>query len=339
MHSILDMTREDLQSLLAEQGQPPYRATQIMQWVWQKGVMRWEEMTNLPANLREQMPQTLALRSGNVIQQRESNDGVVKLLLGWPDGEQTEAVGIPTPDRLTACISTQAGCAMGCAFCASGLEGLERNLTAGEILEQVFAVGEAMQRRVSNVVFMGTGEPLANYDATVAAVRALIDPQRGGLSARHITVSTCGLPDAIRRLAVEDMPITLAISLHAPNDALRKELMPAAAKYPIRDILAAAREFFQARGREITLEYVLLQGLNDMPDHANQFARLAGGLRCNVNLIRYNPVASLPYQPPSRRAVEAFAEALRQQGVNVTIRRSRGIDTDAACGQLRRRHD
>jgi 23S rRNA (adenine2503-C2)-methyltransferase len=246
---------------------------------------------------------------------------------------------IPTERFATACLSTQVGCAMGCAFCASGMGGLERNLTAGEILEQVLHLQQACGRRITHVVFMGMGEPLANYEAVVAAVRAIVDPRRFGISARHVTVSTVGLPKQIRRLAGELLPVSLAISLHAPNDALRRQLIPSAARFPIDEILAAAHEFFQSRKREVTLEYVLLGGLNDTNVCAEALARLAGRLRCNVNLIRYNPVESLPYRRPSQAAVQAFAQRLRRKGVNVQVRRSRGLDAQAACGQLRRRSE
>ena len=226
---------------------------------------------------------------------------------------------------------------MGCVFCASGLDGLQRNLSAGEILEQVLHLRQATGEKVTNAVFMGAGEPLANYDATVAAVRALIDPKRFALSARKVTVSTVGLPKQIRRLAGEDLPITLALSLHAPNDALRRELIPAAARFALDEILAAAETFYQSRKREITLEYALLAGVNDTNVCAEALAKIAHRLRCNVNLLGYNPVASLDYRSPGQAGVQAFARRLRQRGVNVNVRRSRGADADAACGQLRRR--
>jgi 23S rRNA (adenine2503-C2)-methyltransferase len=214
---------------------------------------------------------------------------------------------------------------------------VRRNLSAGEILEQILHLQIACERRVSHVVFMGMGEPLANYRATLSAIRAIVDPRRFGISARHVTVSTVGLPKQILRLGRTNIPVTLAISLHAPNDQLRRQLIPGAPA-TIEEIVEAAREFFQSRKREVTLEYVMLAGVNDTPLSADALAKIAKQLRCNVNLIRYNTVATLPFTPPSRAAVRAFADRLRRRGVNVQIRRPRGLDATAACGQLRRRN-
>ncbi|MFB3893999.1 MAG: 23S rRNA (adenine(2503)-C(2))-methyltransferase RlmN [Phycisphaerae bacterium] len=368
MKHLLDLTIDDLAAELAKLGQPAFRAKQVAAWVYAKGATNFATMTDLPAALRPELAARMAILTGKVAARKDSADGVIKLLIEWHDGERIETVLIPSgtaredtgetpatragilPARLTgrmpvpraagratACVSTQAGCALGCTFCASGEGGLKRNLTAGEIVEQIFHLQQAAGRKVTHVVFMGTGEPLANYEATVGAVRAIIDPPRLGISARRVTISTVGLPKAIRRLAAEDMPITLAISLHAPNDALRRQIMPAAAAVPIADIVAAAQEFFQSRSRELTLEYVLLAGVNDTNVCADGLARIAGRLRCNVNLIRYNPVPEAPYKRPSQTAVREFADRLARLGVNVQVRRSRGADADAACGQLRRR--
>ena len=329
----LGMTTEQLREAVVRAGQPAYRADQIADWLYRKGVADPDRMSNLPAALTEK----LVVLTSTVLDKRVSHDGTIKLLIGLSDGERIETVLIPAGDRVTACLSAQAGCAYGCAFCASGLGGLRRNLAAEEILEQLVHLRQRAERRISNVVFMGMGEPLANYDATLAAVRAIIDPGRFGVSARSVTVSTVGLPGAIRRLAAEKLPITLAISLHAPTDELRRRLMPRAARHSIEAVLDAARAFHDSRRREITLEYCLIGGENDSPDRAGALAGLARRLRCSVNLIRYNPAPSLPYARPSREAVRAFADRLRREGVNATVRRSRGIDADAACGQLRRR--
>lgn len=333
------MSLGELKAEVEALGGKSFAANQIREWIWDKGVYNFQAMTNLSKQLREDLSRRLVILTGRIASEQTSSDGVIKLLLAWPDDERVETVLIPEQDRQTVCVSTQVGCAMGCAFCASGLAGLKRNLTAGEIVEQVLQLQAVGRQRVTNVVFMGVGEPLANYDATVQAVRTLIDPRRGGMSARKITVSTAGLPAAIRRLAKEEMPITLAISLHAPDNALRARLMPAAAKYPIADILAAAEEFFHSRNREVTLEYTLLAGVNDAPAQAEALANLAGRLRCNVNLIRYNPVASLPFERCDEVRTEAFAQRLHRRGVNVNVRRSRGADVDAACGQLRLRQN
>lgn len=328
------MTVGELAAEIEALGQPPYRARQIAAWVWKKHAGSFAEMTDLPADLRRRLAGELCILAAAVSRRSDAADGTTKLLLELADGEQVETVAIPDGRRLTACLSTQAGCAMGCAFCATGLDGLRRDLTAGEIVEQVFHVQAAAGRRVTNVVFMGMGEPLANYEATVAAVRALIDPQRLGLSARHVTVSTVGLPQQIRRLAAEELPVTLAISLHAPNDALRRRLAPAAGRHAIGEVLDAAEAFYRSRKREVTLEYVLLAGLNDTQVCAEALAAIARRLRCNVNLIRYNPVPGLPFERPGKPASDDFARRLRRRGVNVHVRRSRGLEVAAACGQL-----
>jgi len=328
---VLELTFDELQEALVERGQATFRAAQVADWVFKKGQTDPAKMTNLPPSLRAM----LAVTSCTVEQRIDSEDGVTKLLLALGDGNHVECVLIPTPDRATACLSTQVGCGMRCAFCASGLNGLTRNLTGGEILAQILLLQQACERRVTNVVFMGIGEPLANYDATLAAVRGIIDPQRLGISARNVTISTVGIPRAIRRLAHEDLPVTLAISLHAPNDVLRRQLIPAAERSTIAEILDAARTFYDARHREITLEYLLIGGVNDTPVCADALVGLAHQLRCNVNLIRYNPVEGLPYTKPNQLAVQNFAQRLKKRGVNATVRRSRGQDAAAACGQLR----
>jgi 23S rRNA (adenine2503-C2)-methyltransferase len=329
--SFLDMTIEQACTALAVEHIDPYRAEQLADWVYRKGVTDPARMTNLPSDVGA----FFDILTSRVVGRADSRDGTVKLLLEYADGQRVETVLIPSGRRATVCLSTQAGCAMGCAFCASGLDGLVRQLTCGEILQQVLHLRQATGRRVTGAVFMGTGEPLANYDATVAAVRVLIDPARFGLSARAITVSTVGLPGRIRRLAKENLPITLAISLHAPNDALRRQLIPAASAASIEQILSAAATLFASRKREVTLEYVLLSGVNDTNVCAEALARLAKRLRCNVNLIRYNPVASLPFAAPTAEAARDFLSRLRKRGVNAHLRRSRGADIAAACGQLR----
>ncbi len=331
--SLLKMTIEELTHAVEEMGHPAYRAGQLADWVYGRGVTDPAAMSNLPRDLAESidiLPSRIAART-------DSEDGTVKLLIELADGEHVETVLIPTAKRATACLSTQVGCAMGCRFCASTLGGLRRDLTSGEMLAQILHLQQAGDRRVTNVVFMGMGEPLANYEATVRAVRAIVDSQRFGVSARRVTVSTLGLPGAIRRLAGEDLPITLAISLHAPNDVLRQQLIPAACRTPLDKIIAAAETFYSSHNREITLEYLLLSGVNDSNVCADALAKIAQRLRCNINLIQYNPVESLPFSRPSGVKTLAFAARLKRHGVNVHIRRSRGLDTAAACGQLRRR--
>jgi len=325
------MTMDQLCQAVVGAGFEPYRAKQIADWVYKKGATDPATMSNLPAPLMNQ----IRVLTSRVADRADSTDGTVKLLLELHDGEHIETVLIPAQTRATACLSTQVGCGLACSFCATGLDGLRRNLTSGEMLQQLLHLQQACGRRVTNIVLMGMGEPLANYDATVSAVRAITDGQRFGISARSVTISTIGLPKQIRRLAAERLPITLAISLHAPNDPLRRRLIPVAARIPLKKIISAAEAFYESRKREVTLEYVLIGGVNDTSLCAEGLARIARQIRCNVNLISYNPVDSLPYQPPTQVAVKAFASRLRRRGVNVHVRRSRGLDVSAACGQLR----
>lgn len=338
------LTLDQLRAALGEMGEPLYRACQIGRWVFEAGCTSFEEMSDLAKPLRKKLAERFDIYASTIHRRTASQDGTVKLLLQWPDGKTSEAVLIPsetgpTP-RNTACISSQVGCPVGCRFCASGLDGLERNLTAGEIVEQALRIraeARAAGGDLTHVVFMGLGEPLANYPAVLHAVRTINAPWGLNIGARKITISTVGLPKQIRRLAEEGLQINLALSLHAPTDALRQELIPWAEHVGIDELADACREYFDKTGREITLEYILLHGTNDGPDHARALAEFARSLRCNINLLRYNPVASLPFRRPSGEAAHAFQAALRRLGVNSHIRRSRGLDIDAACGQLRRR--
>ncbi len=332
-------TPDSLKRLLESWGQPSYRVSQLLQWVYERRVTRFDEMTNLPKGLREKLAQHMPVFRSTVARRQESNDGTIKLLLGWPDGATTECVLIPDRDRWTACISTQVGCPVGCLFCASGLDGLERQLSPGEIVEQTMRLQALVgaDAALSNVVFMGLGEPLANYDATVHGIRTLNAPWGRGIGARKITVSTVGLPKQIRRLADEGLQVTLALSLHAPETELRARLIPWAKRVTIESLIDAANYFFERTGREVTLEYILLGGTNDDPGYAHQLARVAHSIRCNINLIAYNPVEGLPYRRPNDEAVSKFVEILRRRGITPHVRRSRGRDIDGACGQLRRR--
>ncbi|MFW6154743.1 MAG: 23S rRNA (adenine(2503)-C(2))-methyltransferase RlmN [Planctomycetota bacterium] len=349
---LLAMTLADLTEAITAWGLPAFRARQVFRWVWARRQTDATAMTDLPAALREPLAERLPPLTGRILRRTQATDGVDKLLLAWPDDETTETVLIPTRPgearrpRRTACVSTQVGCPIGCRFCASGLGGIRRDLQAAEIVEQVIqwdvllaadAPDPGAAPRVTHVVLMGTGEPLANYSASVEACRILVDPARGRLSGRHLTLSTVGYPDRIRRLADEGIPLTLAISLHAPTDALRRKLIPAANRWTIDELIAAGRTYFERTGREITLEYVLLADVNDSARRADQLAAVAKQLRCTVNLIRYNEVAELPYRRPADGVVRRFRDRLVRAGVNAHIRANRGADADAACGQLRRR--
>jgi 23S rRNA (adenine2503-C2)-methyltransferase len=330
---------------VAAWGWPRFRAQQVREWVYGKLVTDPAQMTNLSKADRETLGQRVEFTSATVAAHQRSSDGTQKLLLTWegggnPAAANAETVMIPDADRRTACVSSQVGCPVGCRFCASGMNGVKGNLTAAQIVEQVYQLNLALrplQERVTNIVFMGMGEPMANYGNVMQAIRVLHDPKCLNLGARRITISTVGVPPKMRQLAGESLPLNLALSLHAPNEALRKELIPWAEHFALDDILDAARHYFDQTGREITLEYILLSGVNDRPEHAKQLAKLCKTMRANVNLIRYNEVNTLPYLRPKSEDVVRFQEVLRNAGVNAHVRKSRGRDIDAACGQLRRK--
>lgn len=335
------MSPDALGERLTVMNEPAYRAKQILGWMYEKQVAAFDEMSNLPANLRQRLTDECMIGESKIVRHATSSDGTQKLLLQWNDGSTTECVLIPDGDRCTACISTQVGCPVKCVFCASGLEGLQRQLTAAQIVEQALCISRLCResdRRLSNVVFMGLGEPLHNYDATVAALRTINAEWGMNIGARKITISTVGLPKQIKMLADESLQITLAISLHAPNDALRKQIIPWAEGVDIASLIDAAKYYFDRTGREVTLEYILLADLNDKASHARELASVAKKMRSNINLIRYNPVDGLPYGRPTSEAAQRFQTILREKGVNTHMRKSRGTDIDAACGQLRRRH-
>lgn len=326
-------------------GWPRYRAQQVREWVYRKAVLDPARMTNLAKVERQRLGEAVEFMTAQIAARQSSEDGTEKLLLNWQQGQvSAETVMIPEGLRRTACVSSQAGCPVGCKFCASGINGVKGNLTAGQIVEQVVALNEIMGNEgvgnsINHIVFMGMGEPLANYANVMTAIRILHDPKCFNIGARKITISTVGVPPKMRQLAEEDLPLNLAISLHAPNEALRKQLIPWAEHFALEDILGAARYYFDRTGREITLEYILLAGVNDRAEHARQLARVVKSLRANVNLIRYNEVESLPYKRPEAKDVMEFQGILRRGGVNAHVRKSRGRDIDAACGQLRRREE
>ncbi len=353
---VLGMTREEIHAWLAQRGHKPYRADQLIEWVYDKGAASWDEMSNLPKPLRQWLADNAELRHASVAADAIAEDGTRKLLLRFPDGASVETVWIPSPRRHTVCVSSQVGCPVGCRFCASGLDGVVRNLSAAEIVEQALLIrgliragsaavatqaadGPEVERgpeRLTNIVLMGMGEPLANYRNVIKAVRIMNAPWGLGVGARKITISTVGLARQIRDLAREELQVNLSLSLHAPDDELRRALIPWRQDVPIAELLDACHEYFRLTGREITLEYVLLEGLNDRPEHARKLAVIARRIRANVNLLRYNPVPGLPFRRPSAEAAFAFQALLREQRVNVHVRTSRGSDVQAACGQLRR---
>ncbi|MEM8501643.1 MAG: 23S rRNA (adenine(2503)-C(2))-methyltransferase RlmN [Cyanobacteria bacterium P01_D01_bin.1] len=329
---LLGRSVDSLTEWARQRGQPAYRGKQLHQWIYQKGIRSLDEVTVFSKKWRAQVKDFPVGRS-QLHYRSESPDGTVKYLLRLKDGLILEAVGIPSDKRLTVCVSSQIGCPMGCDFCATGKGGFTRNLETYEIVDQVLTVQEDFQRRVSNIVFMGMGEPLLNTDAVVGAVRSL--NQDVGIGQRMITVSTVGIPGHIRRLAEQQMQITLAVSLHASNQALRTQLIPSAEKYPLSALLDECRDYVKITGRRVTFEYILLADLNDRPEHAVELASELRGFQSHVNLIPYNPISEVDYQRPSRARVEGFTQQLKDKGIAVSVRYSRGLEKDAACGQLR----
>jgi 23S rRNA (adenine2503-C2)-methyltransferase len=337
--AVLGLTREELAERLAALDQPAYRAGQVMKWVYGKGARTFAEMTDVPVGLREALSRAAEVGRLEVAAvQRAEKGEAIKLLLRLSDGETVETVLLHHDYGSSVCVSSQVGCAMDCRFCASSRGGLVRNLTAGEMLGQVLEAQAAGERgRVSHAVVMGMGEPLANYEALVRFLRLLHAPEAFGMSYRNMTVSTCGLVPGIERLGGEGLPVTLAVSLHAPTDRLRSRLLPVNRKYPLDQLLAACAAYARRTGRRVTFEYALLAGVNDSPREARQLAeRLAGGLG-HVNLIPLNEVPESGFERSSRGQVEQFRSILAGAGIPVTVRREMGTEIKAACGQLRRR--
>jgi 23S rRNA (adenine2503-C2)-methyltransferase len=335
---LLEQTPETLRAWLAERQLPAYRAGQVQKWLFASRVSDFEEMTDLPKGLRTALAADFSFWTTQVAKHQKSNDGTEKLLLELADNQRIECVLIREGQRRTICISTQVGCAMGCVFCASGLDGVIRNLTTGEIIEQMLRLDRLCgpDERLSNIVVMGMGEPLANLDRLLPALTVASSPQGLGIGQRRITISTVGLPPAIDRLVAENVPYHLAVSLHAPNDALRNRLVPVNKNIGVEKIVAAADRYFENNGRRLTFEYVLLGDLNDQPQHARELVALLRGRTALLNVIPYNPVAGLPYQTPSARAQDQFLRILTEGGINVQVRQRKGAQIDAACGQLRR---
>ena len=330
------MERGALESALGADGHSRFRARQIFRWIYRRGITDAAAMTDLPHDLRAYLHASFTLTTPAVAQRETSVDGTEKFLLRLADGRHIESVFIPETPAMTFCLSTQVGCAMACAFCLTGKMGLVRNLTAGEITGQVRVLADALQMRGStfNIVLMGMGEPLHNYDETMKALRILTDEHGFGLSPRRITLSTVGILPALERLASEPVMPNLAISLHAPTDAIRGRLVPLNKKYGVAEIIDACRRFpVRARGR-ITFEYVLLGGVNDSPADARALAKLLGGVKAKVNVIPLNAAAGIPFERPSDEAIDRFARVLSERGVIVSVRKSRGRDIRAACGQL-----
>lgn len=338
---LLGQSLDQLTVWVQQQGQPAYRGKQLYQWLYQRGARSLSEISVFPKAWRANLADYPIGRS-HIHYRATAADGTVKFLLRLADGHIIETVGMPTYEfsssqltRLTVCVSSQVGCPMACDFCATGKGGFLRNLEAHEIIDQVLTVQEDFGQRVSNIVFMGMGEPLLNTDNVLAAMRSLNTDV--GIGQRTMTISTVGIPGHIRRLAAHKLQVTLAVSLHASNQPTREALIPSAKHYPLEALLDECREYVQQTGRRVTFEYILLAGLNDEPEHAEELAHHLRGFQSHVNLIPYNPISEVDYQRPDERRIKSFVRSLQAHHIAVSVRYSRGLEADAACGQLRAR--
>lgn len=339
MINLLDFSLPELQAFFSETlGQPKYRADQVWQWLWQKDARDFEAMTNLGKELRARLAEMAIIQWPETETVQVSRDGTTKFLFRMADGKLIESVLIPMQDRYSQCLSTQVGCAMGCTFCNTGLMGFERNLTHGEILGQVLAARKYLTDNelmpLKNLVFMGMGEPLLNFETLTRVLESLPDTKGLNISWRRSMVSTVGFPDQLKELGDRELALP-AISLHAPTQELRELIMPKAARFHIDDLVAFLREYPIRHRHRLTVEYLMLKGVNDRPEHAVQLAKLLDGLRCKVNLIAYNATENMPYAAPDRKDVEAFQKILWDKDMTAFIRRSMGTDIKAACGQLK----
>lgn len=338
--NIKDLSLNDIKELLKGLGEKSFRAEQICQWVFSRGVDSFDEMTNLSKGLREKLAQVATISSSEILARQQSAKGnTIKYLFGMKDGHAVESVLMKHSYGNSACVSTQVGCRMGCMFCASTMDGLVRNLSPGEIYDQVLGIQKDCGERVSHIVIMGAGEPLDNFE-NVMKFLELINADYGlHIGYRHITLSTCGLVPKIMELAHKELPITLAISLHAPEDTLRDRLVPVNRRYKLSELIGACRQYIEITGRRITFEYALLSGVNDHQEHAKKLVGLLKGLMCHVNIIPANPVEGRGFDKTPPERVQVFKDILEQGGLAVTVRRELGADIDAACGQLRRRYE
>ena len=333
--NLFDCNLQELRLWAADQGLPAYRGQQIFEGLYQQQVQSFSDIKGIPRKLARQLDEQSTLLPAKEVRRQESKDGTVKSLLRFRDGALTECVSIPTARRHTVCVSSQVGCPVGCTFCASGKEGLQRNLSAGEMAYQVLF--HNWRRKVTNVVYMGSGEPLLNYGNVLKSIEILAEPRGLHLGRRRFTVSTSGVADKIRQFADDEPQVTLALSLHAPDDATRSRIVPLNKRWPIAELMAAMDDYTKKVNRRMTLEYVLLAGDNMTPHQAVELAKLANRYGAHINLIPFNPVSGTPHQRPSRFAIETFARQVEEAGGHATIRGQRGADIDAACGQLRER--
>jgi 23S rRNA (adenine2503-C2)-methyltransferase len=332
---LMGLSLEELKKVVASLGEASFRAKQLFNWIYDKKVTDFSQMSNLSKDLRDKLVDRAYISQLEVIASQESKDGTIKYLFELEDGQRIESVFMPYQDnRRSVCISTQVGCGMGCNFCATGLNGLTRNLISGEIINQIISIARLRDEEISNVVLMGMGEPLANYKQVLKAISLMNDGNGLNIGMRKITLSTCGLVPQIKSLAEEDLQLTLAISLHASNNRLRSQMMPINDRYPLEDLLESCRYYIEKTGRRISFEYSLVKGVNDSPKDARELAKLLSGILCHVNLIPINQVEGLEYSKPDRNRINNFKAELEQEGIAVTVRVERGADIAAACGQL-----
>ncbi|HHY45931.1 MAG TPA: 23S rRNA (adenine(2503)-C(2))-methyltransferase RlmN [Firmicutes bacterium] len=339
--NLKELFPQEVEDLFSEMGLPRYRGRQVFRWIHKKQECSFHNMTDLPRDLRERLAVVFDIHEAGVITRQESRDGTVKYLLGLRDGNAVEAACMRYRYGVTACVSSQVGCRMACKMCATGLSGFKRSLMVSEMLDQVFIMNRDVSRkgdRVRNVVMMGSGEPLDNYDNVIRFLRLLNEPAGLDIGFRRMTISTCGIIPGIYRLAGEGLPVTLSVSLHAPNDELRDRIVPVNRRYPISPLLDACRAYIRASGRRVTFEYSLIRGVNDSLSCARELGGILKGMLCHVNLISFNPIEERSYERPDPVVIKEFAAVLKGYGISVTIRRTLGSDIDAACGQLRRRY-
>lgn len=339
MKNILDFDLEELKSWMSENGESKFRAKQIFEWIYKKSVFSFHEMTNISKASKEKLKNSFYIEIPNIIKKYKSNiDGTEKFLFEYKDGNIIESVVMRYKHGNSICVSTQIGCRMGCKFCASTVEGVVRNLTSGEIVAQILKAQQEIGERISNVVLMGSGEPLDNYDNVVKFIKLINDDNALKIGQRHITLSTCGIVPKIKELADEKLQITLAISLHAPNDEIRKSMMPVANKYNIKELLDACKYYSRITNRRITFEYALVNGINDSAKNAEELFNQLKGILCHVNLIPVNEIKENDYKRSRAKNIEEFKNILIKYGIETTIRREMGSDINGACGQLRRNY-
>ncbi len=344
MINLYDFTLPKLEELMLSLDEKKYRATQLFKWIYEKRVTTFDEMTDVSKKFREVLNRDFCIVKPKIFLKQHSQDGTIKLLLELEDGNKIETVLMRYNYGNVACVTSEVGCNMGCAFCASGLLKKKRELKVSELVGQILVLDDLLKEegnneRITHVVVMGTGEPFDNYDNVMGFIRILNHPHGFAIGARHITVSTCGLVPMIEKYANEGIQINLAISLHAPNDEIRNKIMPISHKYPIDELMKAVKYYEQTAGRRVTFEYILLKGINDSTDNARELARLIKGTLAYVNLIPYNPVNEMKYQRSDEKSVHNFMDTLMKLGVNVTVRKEFGTDIDAACGQLRAKNE